>query len=280
MTNSIRLAFIGYGEVGKLFTRQFLARGGVTIAVYDILFDDNVRGPAMVAAAKESGLRVARDAQDAAANADIVFSAVTAAAAGDVAARAAAYLKPGQVFFDVNSASPATKRDAAAKVAPCGAHYIEGAVMAAVAVPGIRVPILAGGPQADAAAPRLNALGMNVRAVSAEPGRASAMKLCRSIVIKGLEVLMVDCAAAARKWGVDDEVFASLRETFPSIDFAEMADYMAERVGSHGIRRAAEMREAAMMLADLGFNPELAAAIADSQERGARAASARKAAAE
>jgi len=280
MTNSIRLAFIGYGEVGKLFTHQLLARGGVTIAVYDILFDDDVRGPAMIAAAKESGMRVARDAQDAAASADIVFSAVTAAAAGDVAARAAAYLKPGQVFFDVNSASPATKRDAAAKVAPCGAHYIEGAVMAAVAGPGIRVPILAGGPQADAAAPRLNALGMNVRAVSAEPGRASAMKLCRSIVIKGLEVLMVDCAAAARKWGVDDEVFASLRETFPSIDFVEMADYMAERVGSHGIRRAAEMREAAMMLTDLGLSPELAAAIADSQERGARAASARKAAAE
>jgi 3-hydroxyisobutyrate dehydrogenase-like beta-hydroxyacid dehydrogenase len=280
MTNSIRLAFIGYGEVGKLFTHQLLARGGVTIAVYDILFDDDVRGPAMIAAAKESGMRVARDAQDAAASADIVFSAVTAAAAGDVAARAAAYLKPGQVFFDVNSASPATKRDAAAKVAPCGAHYIEGAVMAAVAGPGIRVPILAGGPQADAAAPRLNALGMNVRAVSAEPGRASAMKLCRSIVIKGLEVLMVDCATAARKWGVDDEVFASLRETFPSIDFVEMADYMAERVGSHGIRRAAEMREAAMMLTDLGLSPELAAAIADSQERGARAASARKAAAE
>jgi 3-hydroxyisobutyrate dehydrogenase-like beta-hydroxyacid dehydrogenase len=280
MTNSIRLAFIGYGEVGKLFARQFLARGGVTIAVYDILFDDSGRGPAMIAAAKAAGLRVARDAQEAAVHADIVFSAVTAAAAGDVAACAAAYLKPGQVFFDINSASPATKCDAAAKVSPSGAHYIEGAVMAAVAGPGIRVPILAGGPQAAAAAPRLNAIGMNVRAVSAEPGRASAMKLCRSIVIKGLEVLMVDCAAAARKWGVDDEVFASLHETFPSVDFAEMAEYMAERVGSHGIRRAAEMREAAMMLADLGLNPELATAIADSQARGAQAAAARKAAAE
>lgn len=280
MTNSIRLAFIGYGEVGKLFTRQFLARGGVTIAVYDILFDDAARGPAMIATAKDAGLRVARDAADAAANADIVFSAVTAAAAGDVATRAAAYLKPGQVFFDINSASPATKRDAATKVAPSGAHYIEGAVMAAVAGPGIRVPILAGGPQADAAAPRLNAIGMNVRAVSAEPGRASAMKLCRSIVIKGLEVLMVDCAAAARKWDVEDEVFGSLHETFPSIDFAEMAEYMAERVGSHGIRRAAEMREAAIMLADLGLDPKLAAAIADSQERGALAKAARKVAAE
>jgi 3-hydroxyisobutyrate dehydrogenase-like beta-hydroxyacid dehydrogenase len=280
MSNSIHLAFIGYGEVGKLFTRQFLARGDVTIAVYDILFDDPARRLTLVAAARDAGVRVARDAADAAADADIVFSAVTAAAAGEVAAHAATYLKPGQVFFDINSASPATKRAAAARVAPSGAHYVEGAVMAAVAAPGIRVPILAGGPQAASVEPRLNAIGMNVRAVSAEPGRASAMKLCRSIVIKGLEVLMVDCAAAARKWGVDDEVFASLRETFPSIDFAEMADYMAERVGSHGIRRAAEMREAAMMLEDLGLDPKLAAAIADSQERGALAKAARKAAAE
>lgn len=280
MTNSIRLAFIGYGEVGKLFTRQLLARGGVEIAVYDILFDDGARGPAMIAAAQEAGLRIARTAAEAARSADLVFSAVTAAAAGEVAAHAATYLQPGQVFFDINSASPATKRTAAAKVAPSGAHYVEGAVMAAVAVPGIRVPILAGGPQAVSVGPRLNGLGMNVRAVSAEPGRASAMKLCRSIVIKGLEVLMVDCAAAARKWGVDDEVFASLHETFPSIDFAEMAGYMAERVGSHGLRRAAEMREAAMMLEDLGLDPRLAAAIADSQERGALAKAARKAAAE
>jgi 3-hydroxyisobutyrate dehydrogenase-like beta-hydroxyacid dehydrogenase len=280
MTNHVRLAFIGYGEVGQLFTRQFMARGGVAIAVYDILFDDAASGPAMTAKARAAGLRVARDAADAASGADIVFSAVTASSAGDVAAQAVRYLKPAQVFFDINSASPATKRAASAAVTPSGASYVEGAVMAAVAKPGIQVPILAGGPEARNLEPRLNALGMNVRAVSAEPGRASAMKLCRSIVIKGLEVLMVDCAAAARRWGVSDEVFASLHETFPSIDFAEMADYMAERVGTHGLRRAAEMREAAMMLEDLGLDPKLAAAIADSQERGARAKAARKAAAE
>jgi hypothetical protein len=79
---------------------------------------------------------------------------------------------------------------------------------------------------------------------------------------------------------VADEFFAILHETFPSIDFAQQAAFMAERVGTHGIRRAAEMREAAMMLADLGLDPKLATAIADSQERGARAQAARKAAAE
>ena len=115
----------------------------------------------------------------------------------------------------------------------------------------------------------LNALGMNVTPVTTEPGRASAMKLCRSIVIKGLEAIMVDCAAAAKQWGVEDEVFASLDASYPSIDFRQLAETMGGRVRQHGVRRAAEMREAAMMVADLGMNPGLASAIADAQERGA-----------
>ncbi len=135
--------------------------------------------------------------------------------------------------------------------------------------PGIRVPILGGGPYAQEAASLLNPLGMNITPVSAEPGRASAMKLCRSIMIKGIEALIVDCAAAAKAWDVEKEVFDSLRETWPSIDFAELADYMGERVRQHGIRRAAEMREAAMMVDDIGRDSGLCRAVADAQQRGA-----------
>jgi 3-hydroxyisobutyrate dehydrogenase-like beta-hydroxyacid dehydrogenase len=131
------------------------------------------------------------------------------------------------------------------------------------------VPILCGGPYAQEAADLLNPLGMNMTPVSTEPGRASAMKLCRSIMIKGIEALIVDCAASAKAWGVEKEVFGSLQETWPSIDFAELANYMGQRVRQHGIRRAAEMREAAMMVADLGRNEGLCKAVADAQERGA-----------
>ena len=135
--------------------------------------------------------------------------------------------------------------------------------------PGLRVPILTGGERAAELSERLNGLGMNLTPVSEEIGRASATKLCRSIVIKGLEALLIDCAAAARRFGVDEDVFASLAATFPSIDFAALADLMAGRVAQHGLRRAAEMREAAEMLADAGFDPALSLAIAAAQERGA-----------
>ena len=142
--------------------------------------------------------------------------------------------------------------------------------MAPVLKPGLKVAILAGGPQAQAVSEALNGLGMNLTPVSEVYGRASAMKLCRSIVIKGLEALMVDCAAACEAWDVKDPVFASLIATFPSIVFHALAADMRERVATHGVRRSAEMREAAEMLGVAGLHPGLAQAIADAQLRGAR----------
>jgi 3-hydroxyisobutyrate dehydrogenase-like beta-hydroxyacid dehydrogenase len=264
----MRLCFIGYGEVGQTFARQFLARGDVQIAAYDILFDAG----SLAERARQAGITAARSVADAARDADVVISAVTADAVLDVAREAQTYLKFGQFFFDINSASPNTKMRAAEIVNTTGAYYIEGAVMAAVLAPGITVPILAGGPAAADLATRMNAIGMNVRAVATEYGRASAMKLCRSIVMKGLEVLTVECGRAAAFWDVADEVFGSLEATYPGMGWAALAENSMERVSSHGLRRAAEMREAADMIADMGLNPALAKAIADAQEHGAKSA--------
>ncbi|MGA8990127.1 MAG: DUF1932 domain-containing protein, partial [Rhodoplanes sp.] len=113
--------------------------------------------------------------------------------------------------------------------------------------------------------------GMAIRPVATEIGRASATKLCRSIMIKGIEALILDCARACKLTGVEADVFASLAETFPGIDWRKLAEHMAGRVREHGIRRAAEMREAADMLTDLGIDPTLCRAVADAQERGAGA---------
>ena len=111
---------------------------------------------------------------------------------------------------------------------------------------------------------------MNIRPVSEEIGKASAMKLCRSIMIKGIEALIIDCAAASRAWDVQDEVYASLTQTFPSIDWPKLAEIMSARVKRHGKRRAAEMREAGDMMADLGFDSGLCRAIADRHDAHAR----------
>ena len=271
MTTTIRLGFIGYGEVGQLFARQLLAMPGVAVSAFDIKLADAAAAAPLIRAASESGVRLAGAMADAASGCDIVFSAVTASSAEDVARDAARCLAPGQILFDINSASPDTKSRAAAALAAAGLDYVEGAVMAPVLQPGIRVSILTGGAKAAEVTERLNALGMNLRQVSDEIGRASATKLCRSIMIKGLEALIIDSTRASRHWGVSEDVFASLAETFPSIDWPQLAEIMDARVAKHGVRRAAEMREAAAMLAEMGVHPGLSEAIADAHERRARA---------
>lgn len=269
VANTTKIAFIGFGEVGQTFSRGFLKHEGIKIAAYDILHGQNA-GAHLQERAKDIGVQFCADATTAAADADIVISAVTASQAEIVAQTARDWLAPGQIFLDVNSAAPSTKQRAAQHVEAAGAFYVEGAVMAPVLTPGLHVPILAGGPHAAKTAYMLNALGMNLTPVAKEHGIASAMKLCRSIIIKGLEALMVDCAAASELWGVKDPVFASLHETFPSIDFHALAENMRERVATHGVRRSAEMFEAGEMLAALGLNPGLANAVAEAQLRGAR----------
>jgi 3-hydroxyisobutyrate dehydrogenase-like beta-hydroxyacid dehydrogenase len=267
--NTRQIAFIGFGEVGQTFARGLLAQEDVAVAAHDILFGTPT-GARIAARADELGVSRRATTAEAARGAAVVISAVTASEAEKVAASAAAFLRPGQIFLDINSAAPSTKRRAAKHVEAAGAHYVEGAVMAPVLKPGLAVPILAGGSHAEETARLMNGLGMNLTAVSTEHGRASAMKLCRSIMIKGLEALMVDCAAASEGWDVKTEVFGSLAETFPAIDWHRLSDNMRERVATHGVRRAAEMREAGEMLSALGLNPELALAVADAQQRGAK----------
>ncbi|PSC03735.1 NAD(P)-dependent oxidoreductase [Alsobacter soli] len=266
----IRIAFIGFGEVGDLFARGLRATGRVSIAAYDIKLDDPAARDGMAARMLRAEVRRCASTADAVADAEIVISAVTASSAEAAAQAAAPHLASHSIFFDINSAAPSTKQRAAAAVTEGRGDYVEGAVMAPVSEAGLRVSILAGGSRAAELAEALNGLGMNLTPVAHEIGRASATKLCRSIVIKGLEALMIDCATAARHFGVQDDVFASLSASFPSIDFARLAELMAGRVAQHGVRRAAEMREAAEMLASAGLQPGLSLAIADAQERGAK----------
>jgi len=274
--NATTIAFIGFGEVGKRFSRDLITNESICIAAYDILMDDPARRPSMEETARAIGVTCSTSADSACCGADIVISAVTADKTEVVAADTARFLRAGQIYLDVNSASPSTKKRAAAAVNKSGARYVEAAVMAAVLQPGIRVPILTAGPAAEAAAMRLNKLGMNLTPVASEYGRASAIKLCRSIMIKGIEALLLDCARASRHWDVEREVFGSLGQTFPSIVWSDLAHAMAERVAKHGIRRAAEMREAAEMLAEMGLEPALVSAVADAQKRGALLSSGRE----
>ena len=262
---SERVAFIGFGEAGQTIGRGLLAQGA-KLCAYDLLFDDPANEGRLGRSAESLGIAISENHANAVRDADIVFLAVTASSSLDAARSCLPGLRKGQLFLDIDSVSPQRKIETAALVAPTGAAYVDVAVMAPVAPYGHEVPCLVGGPGAEALLPRARALGMKMDIVSAEVGQASAIKMFRSIVIKGMEALVLESMLAASEYKVEESVLASLKETFPSLDWEKLSGYMIERVLSHGKRRASEMREVAETLKGIGLEPIMAAATAARQQ--------------
>jgi 3-hydroxyisobutyrate dehydrogenase-like beta-hydroxyacid dehydrogenase len=205
--------------------------------------------------------------EEAVRGADLVISAVTASSAADVAASAAPFLRGGQIYLDINSVSPATKLSIARILSESPATFVEAAVMAPVAPQRLKVPMLLGGADAAGAAGGLQAIGMNVKPISERIGVASAIKMCRSVIIKGLEAITVESMFTARRYGAEKEVLDSLAATYPGMGWnGALPDYLISRVAEHGKRRAAEMREAAQAVADAGLEPVTALATAQRQD--------------
>ena len=186
-------------------------------------------------------------------DADVVFSTVTADQAIAAAETSAAFIKPGAFWCDLNSCAPVSKQIAASKIQSAGGRYVDVAVMAPVYPKKNEVPLLISGEWAREIAPVLEDLPMHFRIVDGPVGRASSIKMVRSIMVKGLEALTAECTLAAIAADVVDEVLPSLKSGHPQIDVEARAVYNFERSMVHGIRRAAEMEEVSKMLSDLGL---------------------------
>jgi len=263
------IGMIGYGEVGKIFTAG-LKSSVRTVSAWDLKFDPAAAPAATrdaeLAHAAQAGVQACLSMQALCEKADFVISAVTASNTLAVAQAAAPHIRPGVFFLDLNSASPGTKQQVAQVIEAAGAHYVEAGVMTSVPPYGIRVPMLLGGAQAEVLAEKLRGFGMDAKVVAAEIGVASAIKMCRSVMIKGLEALVIESYTTARKYGVEDHMIPTLTETFPSIDWEKQGAYFFSRVAQHGKRRAEEMREAANTVREAGFEPWMAAAIAEKHD--------------
>ena len=261
-----RIALIGFGEAGSILGADLVV-AGCDVSMYDILLDDAQSRAAMLASAERAHVRPADSFAAAVLGAELVISAVTASSSGDVAALAGKHLGPGQIFLDINSVSPAKKQSSCRLVQASGAEYVESAVMAPVPPYRLKVPMLLGGVGAAQVADQLTRLGMSAKAISTEIGVASAVKMCRSVIIKGIESLAVESMFAARHFGAEEQVLTSLNQTFPGMGWdKDLPDYLISRVAEHGRRRAAEMREVARTLHDAGFEPTMANAIAVEQD--------------
>jgi 3-hydroxyisobutyrate dehydrogenase-like beta-hydroxyacid dehydrogenase len=257
------IGLVGYGEVGRILAED-LRLQGVTVSAHDLKLA-SVAGSALRQHAAEHGVTLVESHAELAAEVDFIISAVTASQAVPVAQACAPAVKQGAFFLDFNSASPGAKIRAAELVNASGGRYVEGAVMTSIPPYRIKVPLLLGGPDAAALLPLVNALGFAAKVASDKLGVASATKMCRSVMIKGLEAMVIESFTTARAYGVEDAVLASLKETFPGIDWEKQGAYFFQRVIEHGRRRSEEVREVAQTVREAGLEPWSASGTAERQ---------------
>jgi len=243
------IASIGFGEAGQAFARP-------GIRTYDRKVAGAATRTALLETCRAAGVEGCDTPQAALADADAVFSLVTADQALPAARACAALLAPHALWLDMNSVAPDTKRAAAQAIAAAGGRYVDVAVMAPVLPARLAVPLLLAGPDAAEAEAVLRDHGFtNVAIAGPTIGEASAIKMIRSVMVKGLEALTAECALAAERAGVRDAVIASLDASWKPQGWETRIDYNLDRMMAHGLRRAAEMEEVAATLTALGVDP-------------------------
>lgn len=244
---TLRIALVGFGEAGSTFAAA--AGWGASARGWDIVIE---RRRAMDVA----GISACENPADALAGAQLVLSLVTADQALAAARQYAPFLPANAVWCDMNSVAPDTKRAAAEVVEAVGGRYVDVAVLSPVDPARLAVPLLLAGKTSAEAEVVLRTAGFtNVCVVSDEVGKASAIKMIRSVMVKGMEALTAEMMLAATRAGVADEVLASLDASEKSLPWRERAEYNVERMVTHGLRRAAEMEESAKTLVALGVEP-------------------------
>ena len=259
----LAFCFIGFGEAGQAIASGLREAGVVRIAAWDILFPQR-EGEELVRAAETIGVHLAASAADAVRSADIVVSAVTAASSVEAAGSVKAHVAGQPFFLDINSVSPGRKQETA-KLIGASARYVDVAVIAPIHPLRHQTPMLLAGPDAESLLTPLGALGMQLNVAGAEVGAASAIKMVRSVMIKGIEALTLECFLAAARAGIVDEVAASLKNNYPGLDWSKVIPYNLERMAKHGERRAAEMEEANETLRELGVEPLMSSATVKRQ---------------
>jgi 3-hydroxyisobutyrate dehydrogenase-like beta-hydroxyacid dehydrogenase len=261
-----RIALIGLGEVGQVLANDLHRAAGVGLCAWDRLFPVVGSEPQQAAAAR-TFLAAASDLAEAVRGSSLIICAVTAGECRAAAEEAARALTPGALYLDLNSVSPRTRTEAARAIESAGGRYVEAAVMSPIAPKRIASPIWLGGSHAREFLSIAKSLGFAGSAVYSDTlGAASAAKMCRSVIVKGMEALLAESLLTARRHGVEDEVLASLEDLFPVGDWRKLARYMISRSLQHGRRRAQEMREAARTVAEAGFEPWMSEGIVARQE--------------
>ncbi|WP_425290711.1 NAD(P)-binding domain-containing protein [Spirosoma linguale] len=249
----MKIALLGLGEAGSSFAND-LASLGVTVVGYDPALKRDL-SPAVTLAYSNA---------EAVLNADVILSVNLSAVAETIAAEVLPVLRPGQLYAEMNTASPDTKRRVEAIISPSGAQVVDVAIMAPVPPKGILTPFLVSGPGADRFAELLLPLGMNISVVSDQTGEAATRKLLRSIVYKGIAAVIGEAVDAGRSFGLEPYIREQILSVVGGND--ALIDRFLEGSKTHALRRSHELEAVVAMLGAQHVEPVMSRATLTSLE--------------
>jgi 3-hydroxyisobutyrate dehydrogenase-like beta-hydroxyacid dehydrogenase len=249
---------IGFGEVGYTFARHLFQQTGTPVYVADPLLHEEPLPPRLRQRLEQVEIKISTMEQ-LAAHCNCVLCVVTTSVAGEVARQAGALWKKG-LYIDLNSSPPDAKRQAAGAFP--GDCYVDGAILGAIAVEGAKSPIVLSGRQAAEAQSLLKGAGMHASALSPEVGAASALKLCRSIFMKGLESLLIEMLLAAGEFAITEPVLDTIQESIESYTFRPLVKMLVTTHAVHCVRRAHEMEGVVEMLDNMKLPARMSQASA------------------
>ncbi|MSP96474.1 MAG: NAD(P)-dependent oxidoreductase [Betaproteobacteria bacterium] len=247
----IRLGIFGYGEVG-----HGLALGLGTAGLHSIFaYQRNADRSVIQERARKSGVQLVRTPLDLAASSDLIVAVTQGTDSLEAARSIAPALHASHCYVDLASASPSVKKNIAEVLAPSGALVADGAIEGSPLEHGHQLPIIVSGPGAAKFAEALAPWGLRIVAVGPELGKAAAIKGLRHVLMKGQIALLIECAVAARRYGISDELFASVAEWYDALPFMDNATRLLRTTAVHARRRAEEAEIAVAILKDLGIEP-------------------------
>lgn len=240
-TETVTFGFIGFGEASYHIAGGLLEEGAKAVRAYDVQAHNHPRSEMIQKRAKELGVALDPSVEELIRNSDVIVSATSAKVALAVAQDAARHLTKEKMYVDINAASPDVKRQIAQTLGDI--PFVDVAVVESVPAYRHRVPMLISGSGAGQFADIARRYRMQATLVGDEPGSASAIKMARSIFLKGFTMLLLETLSLSRHFGVEEEILRSIEQSITRKPLKERANDLISRSAIHAERRVAEMEE-------------------------------------
>lgn len=238
------IAVIGLGEVGGYYAGG-LAQGGANVKAFDIMMLQDPQNEKFLRFEKE-GIRLAWSMEELLNGSDLVLAVTTASAAVQTALSAKPHLRQGQIYVEFNSAVPAVKEQIQEIL--CGIDVVDGTTMASAKQLRHKTPVNISGEKGKEVSDILNRYGMCTEYIGEKVGQASALKVIRSIFMKGFEAALVESMYTAEVYGVAGKNMESILSFFRTKSMEELLNMFITTDVIHARRRAEEMEAICHML--------------------------------